>query len=107
MGGCLPAAQFGDFLTTIFDQNAGMNGGPVSRGTQRMILTLNPPKAYSVHPAIEHRALLMLLELFDLSPDVFRGRTLTSGSTAANVLGLGTTSSILDNPRAQVICTAC
>jgi hypothetical protein len=31
----------------------------------------------------------MILELLDLPVDVFQGRTLTTGATAANVLGLG------------------
>ena len=42
----------------------------------------------SVSTVIEDRALRMLLELFRLDPEEWRGRTFTTGATAGNVLGL-------------------
>ena len=38
---------------------------------------------------IESRALEFVLDLFDLPRDRFPARPLTTGATAANVLGLG------------------
>ncbi|KAG9121847.1 hypothetical protein FRC07_002028, partial [Ceratobasidium sp. 392] len=70
-GGTLPAAEAGDFLATIYDQNC---------------MTNLPDQ--SITAALEDRTLEMLLDLFDLPRERFTARTLTSGATASNVLGL-------------------
>ncbi|KAG8748323.1 hypothetical protein FRC11_012047, partial [Ceratobasidium sp. 423] len=70
-GGVLPAAEAGDFLTTIYDQNCGS-----SLAEQ------------SVSAAVEDRTLEMILDLFDLPRDRFTARTLTTGATASNVLAM-------------------
>ncbi|KAF8585064.1 PLP-dependent transferase [Ramaria rubella] len=70
-GGCLPSAQLADFVTTIYDQNAGAN---------------RPEE--TITAIIENRALEFVLDLLDLPRDRFLARTLTSGATASNVLGL-------------------
>ncbi|KAH7337233.1 pyridoxal phosphate-dependent transferase [Rhizoctonia solani] len=70
-GGVLPAAEAGDFLTTIYDQNCGSNLAE-----------------QSVSGAVEDRTLEMILDLFDLPRDKFTARTLTTGATASNVLAM-------------------
>ncbi|CAE6461896.1 unnamed protein product [Rhizoctonia solani] len=70
-GGVLPAAEAGDFLTTIYDQNCGS-----SLAEQ------------SVSAAVEDRTLEMILDLFDLPRDRFIARTLTTGATASNILAM-------------------
>ncbi|QRV92139.1 Pyridoxal-dependent decarboxylase conserved domain [Ceratobasidium sp. AG-Ba] len=71
IGGTLPAAEAGDFLTTIYDLNCMTNLADQS---------INGP--------LEDRTLEMVLDLLDLPRDRFTVRTLTSGATASNVLGL-------------------
>jgi len=44
----------------------------------------------TISTIIESHALLHLLSLLSLDPSVFQGRTLTSGATSANLLGLAT-----------------
>lgn len=39
---------------------------------------------------LESRTLEMVLDLLDIPRDAFKGRTLTTGATASNILGLGT-----------------
>ncbi|CEL56909.1 hypothetical protein RSOLAG1IB_08187 [Rhizoctonia solani AG-1 IB] len=70
-GGVLPAAQAGDFLTTIYDQNSAS-----SLAEQ------------TVSAAVEDRTLEMVLDLFDLPCERFTARTLTTGATASNVLAM-------------------
>ncbi|KAF8490899.1 pyridoxal phosphate-dependent transferase [Gautieria morchelliformis] len=70
-GGTLPSSQLADFLTTIYDQNAGSNRAEES-----------------ITAVIESRALEFVLDLFRLPRDKFPARTLTTGATAANILGL-------------------
>ncbi|CUA77030.1 hypothetical protein RSOLAG22IIIB_06466 [Rhizoctonia solani] len=70
-GGVLPAAEAGDFLTTIYDQNCASNLAE-----------------QSVSGAIEDRTLEMILDLFDLPRDRFTARTLTTGATASNILAM-------------------
>ena len=71
-GGATPAAQLADILAVGFDQN----------------VQVHLPDQ-SVSTTVEDNALCMLLELLDLSPEDWPGRTLTTGATASNVLGLG------------------
>jgi glutamate/tyrosine decarboxylase-like PLP-dependent enzyme len=40
--------------------------------------------------ALEQKALDMVLELLDIPSDWFKGRTVTTGATASNIMGLGT-----------------
>lgn len=68
-GGVTPAALLGDYLTTLYDQNAAAYGG-------------------SVAPLVEIAALDLLLDLLDLNSSQWPGRILTSGATASNILGL-------------------
>ncbi|KEP49509.1 pyridoxal-dependent decarboxylase [Rhizoctonia solani 123E] len=70
-GGVLPAAEAGDFLTTIYDQNCGS-----SLAEQ------------SVSAAVEDRTLEMILDLFNLPCDRFTARTLTTGATGSNILAM-------------------
>ncbi|KAF8752520.1 Pyridoxal-dependent decarboxylase conserved domain [Rhizoctonia solani] len=70
-GGVLPAAQAGDFLATIYDQNCAS-----SLAEQ------------TVSAAVEDRTLEMVLDLFGLPRDRFTARTLTTGATASNVLAM-------------------
>ncbi|KAG9100247.1 hypothetical protein FS749_015885 [Ceratobasidium sp. UAMH 11750] len=70
-GGTFPAAEAGDFLTTIYDLNCMTNLAD-----------------QSITAALEDRTLEMLLDLLDLPRERFTVRTLTSGATASNVLGL-------------------
>jgi glutamate/tyrosine decarboxylase-like PLP-dependent enzyme len=70
-GGTLPVALLADFLVSLFDTNAQVN---------------LPTETIATY--IEYLALKGTLELLRLSPDVWQGRTITTGATAANVLGL-------------------
>ncbi|KAI5838393.1 pyridoxal phosphate-dependent transferase [Morchella snyderi] len=70
-GGTTPAALAADILVTLLDQN----------------VQVHLPNE-SVSTALESAALSMLLELFHLDTDEWRGRTLTTGATASNILGL-------------------
>ncbi|KIM28033.1 hypothetical protein M408DRAFT_329689 [Serendipita vermifera MAFF 305830] len=70
-GGALPAAQCGDILATIYDQN----------------VQVHLPNE-SISTAVEWRTLEMVLDLLDLPRDLFGGRSLTGGATASNILGI-------------------
>lgn len=41
--------------------------------------------------ALEQRALDMVLDLLDIPADWFKGRSVTTGATASNIMGLGKT----------------
>lgn len=68
-GGVTPAALVGDYLTTLYDQNAHRYGDTVA-------------------PVVEFAALDLILNLLELEPSQWPGRLITSGATASNVLGL-------------------
>lgn len=70
-GGVLPAAEAGDFLATIYDQNC-----QVSLAEQ------------TISTALEDRVLDMVLDLLDLPRGRFAAKILTTGATASNILGL-------------------
>jgi glutamate/tyrosine decarboxylase-like PLP-dependent enzyme len=71
-GGVTPAAQLADILSGSYDENPGV--------------TLHQESAST---AIEQRTLEMVLDLLDIPRSTFMGRTLTSGATGSNILGLG------------------
>lgn len=70
-GGSTPVAQLADFLTTIHDQN----------------VQVHLPQC-SISTTVEDAALRMTLALLKLQPAEWPGRTLTTGATASNILGL-------------------
>ncbi|CCG84850.1 protein of unknown function, partial [Taphrina deformans PYCC 5710] len=70
-GGSTPAAQLADLLTTIYDQN----------------VQVHLPQC-SIATTVEDAALRMTLDLLNLSDADWPGRTLTTGATASNLLGL-------------------
>ncbi|KAH0556040.1 hypothetical protein GP486_006019 [Trichoglossum hirsutum] len=70
-GGTTPAACIADQIVSIYDQN----------------VQVHLPKE-TIATAVEDRALKMLLELLELDPTRWTGRTFTTGATASNVLGL-------------------
>lgn len=74
-GGVTPAAQFADMLLSSHDENV-----QVSLPTSAAVRT-------------EARALQLVLELLGL--EGFEGRTITTGATASNVLGMGESASLL------------
>ncbi|TKA43635.1 hypothetical protein B0A54_05418 [Friedmanniomyces endolithicus] len=70
-GGVTPAAAFADNIVTETDQN---------------VQVYLPQETISTD--VEDRALRMVCELLDLSPDEWSHKTFTTGATASNVLGL-------------------
>ncbi|KAK0269468.1 hypothetical protein LTR35_014764 [Friedmanniomyces endolithicus] len=70
-GGVTPAAAFADNIVTETDQNVQVH---------------LPQETISTD--VEDRALRMICELLDLSPDEWSHKTFTTGATASNVLGL-------------------
>lgn len=40
--------------------------------------------------ALEQKALDMVLDLLHIPPETFQGRSVTTGATASNIMGLGT-----------------
>jgi glutamate/tyrosine decarboxylase-like PLP-dependent enzyme len=71
VGGVTPAAQIADAVVSTYDQN----------------VHVHLPKE-SVASTVEDRALVLLMDLLGFEKAVWRGRTLTTGATASNVLGL-------------------
>lgn len=71
-GGVTEAAQLADILGGSYDENVQVTLPGITAST-----------------AVEARALEMVLDLLDIERDSFEGRTLTTGATASNVLGLG------------------
>ncbi|WVR04410.1 hypothetical protein IAU60_001412 [Kwoniella sp. DSM 27419] len=71
VGGVTPAAQLADMLATSYDENVQVNLHQQTAST-----------------AIEQRTLELVLDLLDIDRSKFMGRTLTTGATACNVLGL-------------------
>jgi len=70
-GGVTPAALLGDMLASILDQNVQVHLPEETLAT-----------------ALEARALEMLLDLFRMARDKWKGRCFTTGATASNILGL-------------------
>lgn len=71
-GGVTPAAQLADILGSGYDENVQV--------------TLPSQTAAT---GIEARGLELILDLLGIERDVFQGRTITTGATASNVLGMG------------------
>jgi hypothetical protein len=71
-GGVTEAAQLADILGGSYDENVQVTLPGVTAST-----------------AAEARALEMVLDLMDIPRMSFEGRTITTGATASNVLGLG------------------
>lgn len=71
-GGVTPAAQLADILGGSYDENVQVTLPGITAST-----------------AIEQRTLEIVLDLIDLPRERFGGRTITTGATASNVLGLG------------------
>jgi hypothetical protein len=72
VGGVTPAAQLAEILGSSYDENVQV--------------TLPGQTAAT---AIEARVLELVLDLIGVDRAVFAGRTITTGATASNVLGLG------------------
>ncbi|KAI5818400.1 pyridoxal phosphate-dependent transferase [Pyronema omphalodes] len=70
-GGVTPAALLGDMLASIMDQNVQVHLPEETLAT-----------------TLEARALEMLLDLFRMPRDRWKGRCFTTGATASNILGL-------------------
>lgn len=68
-GGVTPAALVGDYLTTLYDQNAHKFGDTVA-------------------PVVERAALDLVLDLLDLDTAQWPGRIITTGATSSNVIAL-------------------
>lgn len=71
-GGVTPSAQLADILTGSYDENVQMTLPGATAST-----------------AVEARTLEMVLDLLNIPRENFLGRTITTGATASNVLGLG------------------
>ena len=72
IGGVTPAAQLADILAGSYDENVHVTLPGVTAST-----------------AIEARTLELVLDLLHIRRESYRGRTITTGATASNVLGLG------------------
>ena len=70
-GGVTPSAQLADILAGSYDENVQV--------------TLPNDTAST---AVESRALELVLDLLGIERDVYTGRTITTGATSANILGL-------------------
>ena len=70
-GGVTPAARVASHIVDTYDQN----------------VQVHLPEE-TIATAVEDKALTLLLDLFHLDPASWPGRTLTTGATASNVLGL-------------------
>lgn len=71
-GGVTPAAQIADVLGSGYDENVQVTLPGTTAAT-----------------AVEARTLELVLDLLDIPRDTFQGRTITTGATASNILGLG------------------
>jgi len=71
-GGVTPAAQLADVLGSGYDENVQVTLPDTSAAT-----------------AIEARTLELILDLLDIPRETFEGRTITTGATASNILGMG------------------
>ena len=71
-GGVTPAAQLAEIALSSYDESVA-----TSRPTE------------TAAAAIEARALELVLDLLNIPRDAYAGRTLTTGATASNILGLG------------------
>lgn len=76
-GGVTPAAQVADMLTTSYDENVQMTLPGATAST-----------------AVEARTLEMILDLLEVPRENYTGRTISTGATASNVLGMGEWSSV-------------
>lgn len=72
IGGVTEAAQLADILASSYDENVSVTLPGVTAST-----------------AVEARTLELVLGLLDMPRDTYQGRTITTGATASNVLGLG------------------
>lgn len=70
-GGVTHAARVAEHIVATYDQNVQVHLPDETIAT-----------------AVENKALIFLLDLFNFDPDFWPGRTFTTGATASNVLGL-------------------
>jgi glutamate/tyrosine decarboxylase-like PLP-dependent enzyme len=71
-GGVTESAQLAEVLSSSYDENVQVTLPGVTAST-----------------AIESRTLELVLDLVDIPRERYLGRTITTGATASNVLGLG------------------
>jgi len=71
-GGVTESAQLAEVLSSSYDENVQVTLPGVTAST-----------------AIESRTLELVLDLVDIQRDRYMGRTITTGATSSNVLGLG------------------
>lgn len=72
VGGVTESAQLAEVLSSSYDENVQVTLPGVTAST-----------------AIESRTLELVLDLVDIPRERYLGRTITTGATASNVLGLG------------------
>lgn len=72
VGGVTESAQLAEVLSGSYDENVQVTLAGVTAST-----------------AIESRSLELVLDLVDIPRERYLGRTITTGATASNVLGLG------------------
>ena len=70
-GGATPAARVAETVLSLYDQNVQVH-----------------LPGQTIATDVEDRALELLLDLFHLKRDAWKGRTLTTGATSSNILGL-------------------
>jgi glutamate/tyrosine decarboxylase-like PLP-dependent enzyme len=72
VGGVTESAQLAEVLSGSYDENVQVTLPGITAST-----------------AIESRTLELILDLIDIPREKYTGRTITTGATASNVLGLG------------------
>jgi glutamate/tyrosine decarboxylase-like PLP-dependent enzyme len=61
----------------------------ISSLKESMHIDYSAPQNDSISTALEYRTLEMILDLLSVSRESFKGRSLTTGATASNILGVG------------------
>jgi hypothetical protein len=56
---------------------------------ESMFIDYFAPQDDSISTSLEYRTLEMILDLLSVPRESFKGRSLTTGATASNILGLG------------------
>lgn len=62
---------------------------PIHPSCVLVVLTTTPTQDETITTNLEARTLELILDLLSIPREVFKGRSLTTGATASNILALG------------------